>query len=198
VKEGPVSEQDWETLEQWDNEPEHRHALARLRQEMEELRADLKNTKADFGNVRRSLAASNDHIASLESENTRLREALERIANWTLPGQPDTKLATEALERAEKATPGPWIDLPKETPKSHRRVVAGVAGMHEHHVALVGTDDDANFIAASRTDVPTLAHAVLELVEALEKHHHGDSLGDDPTVSKCLVCNRALVLKGDQ
>jgi hypothetical protein len=79
-----------------------------------------------------------------------------------------TKLATEALERAEKATPGDWIDLPKETPKSHRRVVAGVSGMHEHHVALVGTDDNADFIAAARTDVPTLAHAVLELVAALE------------------------------
>jgi hypothetical protein len=35
-----MSEQAWETLAQWDNEPEHRHAIARLRQEMEELRKE--------------------------------------------------------------------------------------------------------------------------------------------------------------
>jgi hypothetical protein len=100
-----------------------------------------------------------------------------------------TKLATEALERAEKATPGPWDT---ELGSFHYVIAGG---------EIVATTDeatsDAAFIAAARTDVPTLAHAVLELVEALEpeatKRRRCCEQGHD-----CIHERARQALKGDQ
>jgi hypothetical protein len=75
-----------------------------------------------------------------------------------------TKLATEALERAEKATGGPWSSYERETSHGHHRVLVGPPGANEARTALTWFMPDAVFIAHARTDVPTLAYAVLELV----------------------------------
>ena len=61
------------------------------------------------------------------------------------------KLAREAKERAEKATPGPW---------------------HEYD-ELDWSEDTIKFIAASRTDVPALADAVLQLVQRVRELENG-------------------------
>jgi hypothetical protein len=79
-----------------------------------------------------------------------------------------TKLATEALERAEKATEGPWEiewdQVDDETPWP-----AWLDGSKVGHLVTFeeASPEDAIFITAARTDVPTLAHAVLELVGML-------------------------------
>ena len=55
-----------ETLRQWDNEPEHKEALAALERERDEAVNALHDARV--------------HEVELLTENARLREALERIA----------------------------------------------------------------------------------------------------------------------
>jgi hypothetical protein len=80
---GPASEQDWETLEQWDNEPKHRHALARLRQEMEmgaRRNRWLEDEVRRLSYVLQTATVDRDaRIDALEAENERLRK-IEKAA----------------------------------------------------------------------------------------------------------------------
>lgn len=68
--------------------------------------------------------------------------------------------ALEAKERAEKATAGPWFI----TPNAPGVVRFGPSPMDGF---LIGRS--AEFVAASRTDVPTLVDAVLELIAEVER-----------------------------
>jgi len=68
--------------------------------------------------------------------------------------------------RADAATPGPWHtypDLPTLVEQSPNKTVAGCSndGLGKRGTA------DAQFIAASRTDIPSLLDTRQQLVEAL-------------------------------
>jgi hypothetical protein len=95
-------------------------------------------------------------------------------------------LARDAKERAEKATPGPWVANGQENYGS--RVVSddahGVtigwfgengaytkAGFHVVSSGEAGAN--AVLCAASRTDVPALADAVLQLVQRVRELENG-------------------------
>ena len=87
------------------------------------------------------------------------------------------KLAREAKERADKATLGPWyVQTSEEKPKQYwtadimapgcygdKRICWGDQELGEHHFT---NPEDAEFIAAARSDVPALAHAVEGLIRA--------------------------------
>lgn len=69
------------------------------------------------------------------------------------------RIAKEALELAEKATPGPW--------KMDHDWTLEVIDRDEHNVAklphhMASTPSNAAFIAFARTAIPILARAVLE------------------------------------
>ena len=70
------------------------------------------------------------------------------------------RLATEAKARADKATPGPWKDEYGNDDTSHIRDSNG-----DYMFEVLGQYTDTEFIAHARTDVPTLADAVLALIE---------------------------------
>jgi hypothetical protein len=82
----------------------------------------------------------------------------------------------EAKERAEKATEGPWrtredMGCAASVDDLDGGVVAQAQQRTSSAVDPLQTDRIANaaFIAAARTDVPRLASALLDAVEALEK-----------------------------
>lgn len=75
-----------------------------------------------------------------------------------------------ARARAERATPGPWkrwqhIDPPIKTKMVISEGHGTVADVRDAHMK---GNDDAEFIAAARSDVPQLADDVLVLCTALE------------------------------
>lgn len=92
------------------------------------------------------------------------------------------KRAEEAKARAEKATPGPWaIDIraieqhmdwidgkTAYLPGCRRVVEDGFACSQDDEPRGVLEDDDAEFIAHARTDVPSLADDVLSLLHWIE------------------------------
>lgn len=93
------------------------------------------------------------------------------------------KLARAAKERAEKATPGPW-EWDGRREESDPDIPGGVFVYHPQGSFLATTavclsdtyeDDhlDLDFIAASRTDVPALADAVLQLVQRVRELENG-------------------------
>lgn len=76
------------------------------------------------------------------------------------------RIAKEALELAEKATPGPW--------KLDHDWTLEVIDRDEHNVAklphhMASTPSNAAFIAYARTALPILARAVLESRSAEEE-----------------------------
>ena len=80
--------------------------------------------------------------------------------------------ARAALERAEKATPGPWHHF---RGKSCEHVVSNDKSFETGCMNFWPTDDsrpfpnDPEFIAHSRLDVPNLAASVLTLCAELEQ-----------------------------
>jgi len=85
------------------------------------------------------------------------------------------RIAREALELADKATPGPWkaenlfghisVVAPKE--QLWKPYLARAFGaVHGHYGAVW---DDAEFSAFARTALPLLARAVLEMAEELDR-----------------------------
>lgn len=83
-------------------------------------------------------------------------------------------LIAQARERAEKATPGPWVFSDSSDPRGRKGEFRS-ASPHNGFM-LVGpwiNDADAEFIAAARTDVPALcdaleaAHAEVERLREL-------------------------------
>lgn len=88
------------------------------------------------------------------------------------------KLAAEALERAGKATAGPWapgFDSGLDVWEAGRPVgstqIIAVTSAHDRRRATHGMASrlaNTAFIAAARTDVPDLAQAVLALTAAYE------------------------------
>lgn len=82
-------------------------------------------------------------------------------------------LADRALVMAEKATPGPWRTEGEDCRRScvvesahYEDEEPGICGNHSKYWALL--DDDAAFIAESRTLVPELARALLAANEENE------------------------------
>lgn len=78
-------------------------------------------------------------------------------------------LAQSAKERAEKATPGPWVNCGY-----------GAVWQRDNHdfddnsfVCDTNYNGDADWIVAARTDVPALADAVVELVVEVETIRRG-------------------------
>jgi hypothetical protein len=83
-----------------------------------------------------------------------------------------TKEQIEAIRnRADKATAGPWIDNGNEivSPQDLKRGIAGAI-----------SDEDSDFIAQARQDIPMLLDYITELESALNRIVDGDcdSLGD--------------------
>lgn len=78
-------------------------------------------------------------------------------------------LAERAKQLAEKATAGPWRSMyggePNMVHVEGLVVCETTRGGREPH----GHDDDADFIAAARTDVPALADALLSLLAENER-----------------------------
>jgi hypothetical protein len=68
-----------------------------------------------------------------------------------------TDLARQALELAEKATPGPWWKVTSAYDPERFYV--------EPEIGEAGEDSDAEFIAFAREALPILAARVLELEE---------------------------------
>jgi hypothetical protein len=86
-------------------------------------------------------------------------------------------------ERADAATPEPWIEIEYSTGYG-RRVISRVAGPNSNVAKVYGCNDDkyanAVFIAAARTDVPALCDEVERLRaerdalrEVVERVHDG-------------------------
>lgn len=77
-------------------------------------------------------------------------------------------LAVAARERADKATAGPWMQ------SDDRRGTAVVDGTRSITVCRHGADrvtsrENAAFVAASRTDVPALADALVAALDEVER-----------------------------
>lgn len=96
------------------------------------------------------------------------------------------KLAVEAQERADKATPGPWrstwdephhetfdestavaTEAPKETLDPPDQMIVGTMWYDGLNSAC--RREDAFFIAAARSDVPALAAITLAMADELER-----------------------------
>ena len=101
------------------------------------------------------------------------------------------KLAKEAKERADEATPGPWFDvviekggcggwdLPQDAtiPKAPTGALIQ-SGQHTPSEAVIQASnhdhspwmlpEDREFVAHARADIPALANAVIELVAEVE------------------------------
>ena len=80
------------------------------------------------------------------------------------------KLVAEIKERAEKATPGPWdyspgdveMDGDKETPITGAMITPFEVGVDcGEYMGLL--NEDAEFIARARTDIPALLELVAQL-----------------------------------
>lgn len=113
-------------------------------------------------------------------------------------------------ERAEKATPGPWRQNAARSRDYLDTVhVWGVGGTADE-VALIGRstldqqNDDSDFIAHARTDIPALVTAleerdarIAELREALQNLHREANLfaGHKPRVAIELKAARAALAK---
>ena len=97
----------------------------------------------------------------------------------------ETRLA-EIRARVENATEGPWSVYRGDRIGTYvtRPDLAGVA----REWSLTWSDADAEFIAASRTDLP----ALLAAVEAVRELHAADEDGD------CAECIRRAQGRGDQ
>lgn len=109
----------------------------------------------------------------------------------------DTRLA-EIRARVENATPGPWEwdgESGEDWPQGDNSLIAR-QGTEEAVICAWGYDAygitvdeaDAEFIAASRTDLP----ALLAAVEAVRELHAADEDGD------CAECIRRAQGRGDQ
>lgn len=96
-----------------------------------------------------------------------------------------TKL-TEIEQRAEKATPGPWeadgafCSETKTTTRAiyHRpkpyHIVEVVESADNFGGECIHRKEDQEFIAASRTDIPTLTKALRRAIEQLEVDANSD------------------------
>lgn len=89
----------------------------------------------------------------------------------------------ECLDRAEKATEGPWeaqvslsIQTEKEMEKKRNRVasVRGITVWGKY--SAISCKDEAEFIAHSRTDVPELCRRLKKACEWLRKVQAGQTL----------------------
>jgi hypothetical protein len=110
------------------------------------------------------------------------------MANWIL----------EAKARAEKATPGPWrtrADMGAAANIDSVDDVGVALAQQRTAIAIDPTQQDrianATFIAAARTDVPRLASALLDAVEALESltaSRMVTSTSSDRQYGKCPSC----------
>ncbi len=86
-----------------------------------------------------------------------------------------TKLAQAALERAEKATPGPWegngtgvyVAMMSIVDNRIRKYVSAPQSR-----SMAESQLDIDFIAAARTDLPALAIAMIQLA-----HDHVEAVG---------------------
>ncbi len=74
--------------------------------------------------------------------------------------------AQEARERAKKATEGPWEAV---GPTTRKHVVRPAHSNHGFTAVAFSQDDDADFVAHARTDVPELASLVEALAEEVER-----------------------------
>lgn len=108
-------------------------------------------------------------------------------------------LAREALARAEKATPGPWIIRLGDTGYCRPVVLCKHGGILAELTSHDQVQEDATLMAYARTDVSALANAVLELCERLRKADRFiDELisdfwtgCDDPQSNFALACKHA-------
>ena len=77
----------------------------------------------------------------------------------------------EVRDRADKATPGPWTAEDANPHKPHKRFafyipeIMSAPSMPQYDGL---TEEDAEFIAHSRADVPRLVELVAEMAEQLE------------------------------
>lgn len=81
------------------------------------------------------------------------------------------KRAADALERAEKATDGPWCAMNYNAiaDMDQRRSVAAEMGFSTGKWTTYGKANDAAFIAEARSDVPDLAQSLLQALEEIER-----------------------------
>ena len=81
-------------------------------------------------------------------------------------------------ERADKATPGPWVRNAAVMANGGLLVYISQAGHHQENVAWVSTvnsdrpGEDAAFIAHARDDIPALLTEVSRLRAEIEKLQH--------------------------
>lgn len=77
-----------------------------------------------------------------------------------------------ALERAEKATPGiiTWRLAPESDPDE--RMILTTADGESEITGIIYREDDAEFFASARTDVPALARTALALWIAVKGAPH--------------------------
>lgn len=106
------------------------------------------------------------------------------------PTNPITELLAGCEERAKKATPGPWTrkkpGLCPETGFHDGVGIAGTAGrqmIYTEKSCSSYPSADADFIAASRTDIPLLIAACRALLEAGEGLK-AELYGDDPLTER--------------
>lgn len=110
---------------------------------------------------------------------------------------------SEIEERAEKATPGPWklADIEQES-RSRLKDKAIYRRLGEYALATVHVDKkselfNADFIAASRTDIPKLVKALRVLDNALKCNETFHSLGGIDDCEPCLAKLKAgRILEG--
>lgn len=69
----------------------------------------------------------------------------------------------EIAERERKATPGPWE-------REQDGYVIGSPGVDYHIVDVAGSEEDAEFIATSRTDIPRLLAHIEEQQAEIERY----------------------------
>jgi hypothetical protein len=118
-----------------------------------------------------------------------------------------TRLDTKAIRaRADAATAGPW-EWQSETFLAGRHVSGGleevlIAWGSETQHGLDGIDEDRDFIAAARTDVPALCDRVDALEAALrglveyERKRRPPKMGGDeypPSLKPLMVAARAAL-----
>ena len=103
-------------------------------------------------------------------------------------------LAREAKARADRATPGPWVEgqkklrnkPPIDSCPDHETVIAMTApgqGVFADPPGGSYPHFDGKFIAAARSDVPALADAVLALVERVRELEASPVMPEAPNLT---------------
>ena len=81
----------------------------------------------------------------------------------------DINTINKIKERCDKATDGPWISFIEN--RDHTSGSSFIRTSGEDIELMGASDDDQDFIAATRLDIPALIDEVLRLRNLLEVNH---------------------------